>query len=115
MLKRHFASAALPLAILFSPASSFAAGLEGIAISEPLNHDNLVIYLLHGVSTAAPVPITLQEAFEKKLVRVKETGRVDQLTVDNFSGKELFIQSGDIVTAAGRIASSSRASSCRRE
>ncbi|MGA3303278.1 MAG: DUF6569 family protein [Methylovirgula sp.] len=98
MLKRHVGPAAFVLTILFSQASSFAAGLDGITISGPLVHANLAIYLLHGGSTPGPVPIPLQEAFEKKLVRVNEIGRVDQLTVDNLSSRELFIQSGDIVT-----------------
>lgn len=99
MLKRHFWSAALVLTAILSHASqSFAGEGEGIAISDPLVHANLAIYLLHGASMPGPVPITLQEAFEKKFVRVKEIGRVDQLTVDNLSSRELFIQSGDIVT-----------------
>lgn len=99
MLNRHVGSAALVLTFFLAPASSsFAGGLDGIQISGPLVHANLAIYLLHGVSTPGPVPITLQEAFEKKRVRVNETGRVDLLTVDNLSGRELFIQSGDIVT-----------------
>ncbi|HEY1736099.1 MAG TPA: DUF6569 family protein, partial [Methylovirgula sp.] len=99
MHKLHLGSAAILAAVFLSqPSSSFAAGLDGITISEPLVHANLAIYLLHGTSVPGAVPITLQQAFEKKSVRVNETGEVNRLTVDNLSDKELFIQSGDIVT-----------------
>ncbi len=85
-------------AILLLVSPSYGAVPEGYTISGPLVHDNLAIYLVHGRSSRGPVPISLQEALEKKLVRVSEIDRVDQLAVENLGDRELFIQSGDIVT-----------------
>ncbi|MEO8559539.1 MAG: DUF6569 family protein, partial [Rhodospirillales bacterium] len=42
-------------------------------------------------------PLTLQEAMERKLIRVHETGDVNSLKVENLGDKDIFIQAGDIV------------------
>jgi hypothetical protein len=99
MIDSWLKPAAFSLAIaFFLPAAAEGASSDGIRISGPLVHDNLAVYLLHGTSKPGPVPIVLQEAIEKKLARVSEIGRVNELVVENISDRDLFIQSGDIVT-----------------
>jgi hypothetical protein len=65
--------------------------------SGPFVHDNLAIYLIHGPSQGAPVPLTLEEAMDRKSIKVYETGRVSQLEIENSGDTDVFIQSGDIV------------------
>jgi hypothetical protein len=43
------------------------------------------------------VPLTLQEALDKKAVEVVETGSVNELQIRNKGGQPIFVQSGDIV------------------
>ena len=66
-------------------------------VTGPIVHENLAIYLIHGESAAGAVPLTLDEALAKRAVKVHETGNVNQLEVENLSGEEIFVQSGDIV------------------
>ena len=69
------------LASLPFAASAFAA--DGIRLSGPIVHDNLAIYLVHGAPAGGAVPLTLQEALAKGAVKVRETGSVNALTVEN--------------------------------
>src|SRR5213078_3546404 len=57
------------------------------------------IFLIHGNEKIAGKNfLTLQEALEKSLVTVNETGQVNSLTIENRSQNEaVYIQSGDIV------------------
>lgn len=66
-------------------------------ISDPIVHDNLAIYFVHGQSRPGPVPLTLAEALAKKTVEVREKGEVNELQIENKGGEEVFIQAGDIV------------------
>jgi hypothetical protein len=66
-------------------------------ISGPVIHENLAIYLIHGKSAPGAVPLTLDEALAKQVVRVHETGNVNQLQIENLGNEEVFVQSGDIV------------------
>jgi hypothetical protein len=66
-------------------------------ITGPLVHENLAIYFVHGQAGAGPVPLTLQEALAKGNVQVVETGRVNELQIENTGGEAVFIQAGDIV------------------
>lgn len=92
-------SAAIFWTALFSfTAPSSGATLEDYRISGPLAHENLTLYLVHGRSAPGPVPMTLEEALQKQSVRVSEVGSVNQLAVENFGDRDVFIQSGDIVT-----------------
>ena len=43
------------------------------------------------------MPLTLQEALAKGQVQVVETGRVNELQIENTGGEQVFIQAGDIV------------------
>lgn len=76
---------------------SFKLPLEAQTLSNPVIHENLAIYFVMGPSAKGPVPLTLEEAMADNLVKVIETGDVDQLKVQNLSDQEIFIQSGDIV------------------
>ena len=76
-------------------ASAFADA--GIQVSSPIVHDNLAIYLVHGSGGGGGVPLTLQEALAKGAVKVRETGSVNALTVENTGKDEVYVQAGDIV------------------
>ena len=66
-------------------------------LSEPAIHANLAIYFVHGESRSGPVPLTLQEALSSSSISVRETGRVNQLEIENTGDEDIFIQAGDIV------------------
>ena len=66
-------------------------------VSGPVVHENLAIYLIHGKSAPGTVPLTLDEALAKRVVKVHETGNVNQLQIENLGSEEVFVQSGDIV------------------
>ena len=77
--------------------ASATAG-ESYLLTGPYAHDNLAIYLIHREGrNEKPVPLTLGEAMEQGLVKVIETGDVEELIIRNLSELEVFIQSGDIV------------------
>lgn len=68
-------------------------------LSGPYQHKNLSIFLVHGKDEFDTRNLlTLDEAMEKKLVIVHETGNVNQLSIENTStDKTIFVQAGDIV------------------
>ena len=67
-------------------------------LTGPYTHDNLAIYLIHRRGGEdGPVPLTLGEAMGQGLVKVVETGDVEELVIRNLSNQEVFIQAGDIV------------------
>jgi hypothetical protein len=82
-----------------------AAGASGGAaradqatrLSGPFTHENLAVYFVHGTSATGAVPLTLQEALAKGQVQVVETGRVNELQIENTGAEQVFIQAGDIV------------------
>src|SRR5205814_5729749 len=57
------------------------------------------VYLLHGQSakSSAAGLLTLQEAMDQKKVVVYETGKVNELSIENTSSQDVYVQSGDIV------------------
>jgi hypothetical protein len=67
-------------------------------VTGPHVYENLDLYLVHA-SGAAPERevVPLARALEEKRVVVRETGNVSQLTIENLSDKEVFVQAGDIV------------------
>jgi hypothetical protein len=103
--------ALLALAFCFACASSTEAQLGGpenkapeqfaasnYVVSGPYSHKNLTIFLLHGADQRQDkTPLTLQEAMERKMVVVHETGDVNNLAIENLSDEEVYVQSGDIV------------------
>ncbi len=72
---------------------------RGYFLTGPHTHKNLSVYLIHNrVQFKKTEYIALDEALEKGIVRVNETGDVNRLTAENLSSKyHVFIQSGDIV------------------
>ena len=65
-------------------------------IEGPFTHDNLSVFLMHGKDNGKSF-VTLQEALDQKKVVVHETGSVNELSIENVSGEEVYVQSGDIV------------------
>jgi hypothetical protein len=94
-LKRVFCG----FAALFVFAVIVAAQSPTYRISAPYSHKNLTIFLIHGKDETSKTNIlTLQEAMERKILRVYETSDVNELAVENVSKYfDVFIQSGDIV------------------
>ena len=93
MSRRSLLCCAVPMLSI-----SLAASAEEYRFSGPYTHDNLSIFLIHGAQRQrARSFLTLQEALHQKKVVVYETGNVNQLAIENFSGEDVYIQSGDIV------------------
>jgi hypothetical protein len=89
------ALAASSLAFLTYGATASQAG--DYRVTGPVVHDNLAIYLVHGASAAGAVPLTLDEALARNVVKVHETGSVNELQIENLGADEVFVQSGSIV------------------
>ncbi len=70
---------------------------QNLRVTGPFAHENLAVYFVHGASAGGPVPLTLQEALAKGSVQVIETGRVNELQIENTGGEQVFVQAGDIV------------------
>jgi len=67
-------------------------------LSGPYTHKNLSIFLVHGKNTIkAKSFLTLQEALVQRKVVVYETKSVNELSIQNFSDEDVYVQSGDIV------------------
>lgn len=67
-------------------------------LSGPYTHKNLTIFLVHGKNVIkAKSFLTLQEALVQKKVVVYETKSVNELSIQNFSDTDVYVQSGDIV------------------
>ena len=69
------------------------------AISGPYTKNNLSMYLIHGQDTVKDQAfLTLGEAMQQKKVKVYETSKVNQLSIENVSQNEyIYIEAGDIV------------------
>jgi hypothetical protein len=86
------------LLLSFFGVAALSALHAGQRITGPYTHDNLSVYLIHGEKSAAgPKLLTLQQAMDRKMVVVHETGNVNELAVENVSSDDVFIQGGDIV------------------
>jgi hypothetical protein len=85
----------LAFALLAAP----LAPADDLRISGPFTHDNLSVFLIHGArpDAASGKLLTLPEAMDAKKVVVYETGTVNQLSIENQSSQDVYIQSGDIV------------------
>ncbi|HEV7396089.1 MAG TPA: DUF6569 family protein [Pyrinomonadaceae bacterium] len=67
-------------------------------LSGPYTHKNLSIFLVHGKNVIkAKSFLTLQEALVQKKIVVYETKSVNELSIQNFSDEDVYVQSGDIV------------------
>lgn len=97
MRRRPFIELVACCVALLPVGSSLAAAADGVRVSGPIVHDNLAIYYLHGSATGDAAPMSLEEALAKGRVKVRETGNVNELTVENAGDSEVFVQAGDIV------------------
>ena len=67
-------------------------------VSGPFTQQNLTIFLIHGKTLIeGKTFLTLQEALEQKKVVVHETKDVNELSIENRSHEDIYVQSGDIV------------------
>ena len=67
-------------------------------IGAPLAYGNLQLFPIYGTTSLDNKKyITLNDALSKGLVKVYETGNVQELKADNFSDDYIFIHSGDVV------------------
>lgn len=97
-----FAARQNPLVLAAAHGSAETADYR---ITGPYAHKNLTVFLLHGRQADAAAAaraggktfLTLAEAITQKKVVVYETRTVNTLTIENLSGEEVFVQSGDIV------------------
>ncbi len=72
--------------------------VDGYKIGESIGTGNLQVFLIEGNEELQDRKyVTLSEAMDKKMVKVNETGSVNQLSIDNNSDQTIFIHSGDIV------------------
>jgi hypothetical protein len=97
MHRRFLLALAASSSVALLAAGVSDARADDYRVSGPFTHENLSIYLVHGKSAPGRVPLTLEEALAKRVVRVYETGNVNELSVENLGGEDVFIQSGDIV------------------
>lgn len=90
------ATLSLPSIGSAQPARSTIGGYE---VSGPYHYRNLSVFLIHGKDRLEGRNIvTLEEALERGIVKVYETGTVNQLEIENLSKDvEVYIQAGDIV------------------
>src|SRR5262249_15787736 len=67
-------------------------------LERPFTQDNLTEYLINGKDKIkGEMFLTLQEALVQKKVIVRETRSVNELSIENLSNEEVYVQSGDIV------------------
>ena len=80
-------------------AAPLAVAADDLRISGPFTHDNLSVFLIHSSrpDAAKGKLLTLHEAMDAKKVVVYETGTVNELSIENQSSQDVYIQSGDIV------------------
>src|SRR5205823_8867767 len=73
-------------------------GQDGYRLEGPFTHGNLSVFLIHGQDKIKGATfITLQEALVQRKVIVRETHEVNELSIENVSSEEVYVQSGDIV------------------
>src|SRR5882762_11517423 len=75
-----------------------AQGKDEYRLEGPFTRGNLTVFLIHGKDRIkGQTFITLQEALVQKKVIVRETCSVNELSIENISSEEVYVQSGDIV------------------
>jgi hypothetical protein len=66
-------------------------------ITGPYVHEHLSLFLIHGQGRSTNHLVTLEQAVAEHKVVVYETRNVNELAIENVSGEDIFIESGDIV------------------
>ena len=75
-----------------------AQGKDEYRLEGPFTQGNLTVFLIHGKDRIkGQTFITLQEALVQRKVIVRETRSVNELSIENISREEVYVQSGDIV------------------
>src|ERR1700674_1321495 len=73
-------------------------GKDEYRLEGPFTQGNLTVFLIHGQDRIkGQTFITLQEALVQRKVIVRETSSVNELSIENISREEVYVQSGDIV------------------
>src|SRR5438132_1968924 len=73
-------------------------GKDDYRLEGPFTQGNLTVFLIHGKDRIkGQTFITLQEALVQRKVIVRETRSVNELSIENISREEVYVQSGDIV------------------
>jgi hypothetical protein len=86
---------ALSLSALLAAGAAPPAPLH---ISGPYVYENLDVYLVHGRDRLAGRKLLpLARALSQQKVIIRETGSVSQLTIENLSDEEVYVQAGEIV------------------
>jgi hypothetical protein len=89
---------ALGFVALLAPEPPAAAAQPALRVSGPYVFENLDVYLLHGTARrSARKPTPLARALQQGKVVVSETGNVSELTIENRSDEEVYVQAGEIV------------------
>jgi hypothetical protein len=97
------AAAALTVCVF---TGSGAAKAQGLAVADsvtpyrllgPVVRDNLGVYFVRGAATGRSVPMTLDQAVSTGAAKVYDVPNGPP-TVENLSNRDLFIQSGDLLT-----------------
>jgi len=89
--------------VLLHPQGPSRAGRDSTAgeikLTGPYTFKNLTVFLIHGSDTIRDLHLlSLAEALKERIIVIRETGNVNELTVENLSkDSDIFIQSGDIV------------------
>ncbi|MCM3904676.1 MAG: hypothetical protein ND866_23510 [Pyrinomonadaceae bacterium] len=80
------------------PAQNPSMQANDYRLSGPYTHKNLTIFLIHGKNMIEGRSfLTLQEALEQKKVVVYETNDVNELSIQNRSNQDIYVQAGEIV------------------
>src|SRR3989454_4335395 len=75
-----------------------AEGKDEYRLEGPFTQGNLSVFLIHGKDKIkGGTFLTLQEALVQQKVVVRETRSVNELSIENISSEEVYVQSGDIV------------------
>jgi len=89
---------ALAVTALAAMAADNDVRYENYRVSGPYTHKNLDVFFIHGSDLVADENLmTLNEALKEDKVVVHETGDVQELAIENKSGRWIFIHAGDIV------------------
>jgi hypothetical protein len=109
MMKTNLFSLVIGLLLLIATPLATLGGWGGHTVQRPQQKDeyrlegpftqgNLTVFLIHGKDKIkGQTFITLQEALVQRKVIVRETREVNELSIENISKEEVFVQSGDIV------------------
>jgi hypothetical protein len=75
-----------------------AQGQDNYRLEGPFTQGNLTVFLIHGKDKIkGQTFLTLPEALAQKKVIVRDSRGVNELSIENVSNEEVYVQSGDIV------------------